>query len=408
MEINFQFKCTKKLKGFLTDKKYYSNKQFSKNGDIEKMKKILIVFPYHNLSFSPSTLNLYDSLSNLFDVTILSGEPDSNYSSQKISNKKIIYIHQPGESYFSLFRQGLKKVHIEFGLKIHNYLLSTRITNAVIHEIKKFDGEIIAVDFFALWCVKMANKKAHLLSLEVYENDLYKNSCSVNDIKSVIIQSDERYKFLFGDQKIKTFFVQNSPNYVDEQINFSKRNKTDLIFCGSAVPGFGIFNCLEFLEDFPEYRLTIKGAVPPNVRTIIEEYFSDLLEQNRLVIDSEYLSPSELNSYVAGFRIGFVFYDYLRFESINTFNYKTAPSGKLFQYYNAGVPVISNVPGSRSIKDYQTGVIIKSLGSVAIKNAIDQIEINYENYAKMSKKMSAHFDFSKNILEFVNYLKELN
>jgi hypothetical protein len=271
------------------------------------MKKILIVFPSAILSFSPSTLNLFDSLSKFFDVTILTLEPDSNFSSQKILNNKIIYLTLPRLSALTIFRAGLRRVYKEFGLKNNNFLLSTRTAIAIINKIKKFDGEIIAIDFFALWCAKMANKKAHLLSLELFESDVYKDSCSINDIKSVIIQSEERYEFLFGNQEIKTFFVQNSPNYIDEQINFSERKKTELIFCGSALPGFGIFNCLEFLEDFPEYRLTIKGAVPPSVQNLIKEYFSDLIKQNRLIINNEYLSPSELNSYVASFRIGFVF-----------------------------------------------------------------------------------------------------
>ncbi len=144
----------------------------------------------------------------------------------------------------------------------------------LIREIKKFDGEIIAVDFFALWCVMMAKKKAHLLSLEIIDDDLYRNSCPINSIKSVIIQSEERYNYLFGNQKIKTFFVQNAPRYIDENIDLRKRKKNELIFCGSAMPGFGIFRCLEFLESFPEYTLTVKGAIRPDVKNTMRKNFS--------------------------------------------------------------------------------------------------------------------------------------
>ncbi len=124
------------------------------------------------------------------------------------------------------------------------------------------------------------------------------------------------------------------------------------------------------------------------------------------MLDEKYLSPSELNTYINKFRIGFVFYDYFKFDTMKTFNYKSAPSGKLFQYYNAGLPVVSNnVSGLNSIKEYKTGVMTESLDSRSIKDAIDQIELDYENYAIRSKTLSAHFDFGKNIIPFVDYLK---
>ena len=52
-------------------------------------KKILIVFPDTHLSYSPSTLNLYDSLSETFEVTIITFIPDSSYSTHKILNRNI-------------------------------------------------------------------------------------------------------------------------------------------------------------------------------------------------------------------------------------------------------------------------------------------------------------------------------
>jgi glycosyltransferase involved in cell wall biosynthesis len=150
----------------------------------------------------------------------------------------------------------------------------------------------------------------------------------------------------------------------------------------------------------------VKGPVPPDVKNTMREKFSELFDQNRLVINEEYLSPSGLNTYISKFRIGFVFYDYIRFDQMNTFNYKTAPSGKLFQYYNAGLPVVSNnISGLNSIKEFKTGVMIESMDSAAIKDAIDQIELDYENFVIRSKNLSSQFDFSKNILPFIKYLE---
>ena len=203
------------------------------------MKKILIVFPDPILPFSPSTLNLYDSLSNIYDVTILTFEPNLSYSSQKITDKKIIYLKQLANPLLAkIFMRGLREITKKLKLKNYNLLLLfAGRAFPLIREIKKFDGEIIAVDFFALWCVMMAKKKAHLLSLEIIDDDLYRNSCPINSIKSVIIQSEERYNYLFGNQKIKTFFVQNAPRYIDEKIDLRKRKKNELIFCGNWDAG---------------------------------------------------------------------------------------------------------------------------------------------------------------------------
>ena len=228
------------------------------------MKKILIVFPDPTLSFSPFTLNLYDSLSSVYDVTIITFEPISSYSSQKIIDKKIIYLKRLLNPVFStIFLKRLSEINNRLNLKNLNFLLLLAgRALPLIREIKKFDGEIIAVDFFALWCVMMAKKKAHLLSLEINDDDLYRNACSINSIKSVIIQSEERYRYLFGNQKITTFLVQNAPIYIDEKIDIRRRERKELIFCGSAMPGFGIFRCLEFIRDFPEIEVNCKGSNP--------------------------------------------------------------------------------------------------------------------------------------------------
>lgn len=371
------------------------------------MKKILVVYPDPYLSYSPSTLNLYDALSVEFDVSILTFEPDANFSSQKITDKKVIYLKAAPADDGSFKKKILKKLASVFAFNKQKNNLLTYKAKALIKVIKQFEGAIIAVDFFALWCVQKTGRQAHLLSLEIHEKDRYREACSIS-VQSVIIQTAERYNFLFPGKLINTFYVQNAPVFIEEKnIDITKRRSNDLIFCGSAIPGFGIFSCLEFLKDFPSYTLTLKGAVPEFVEKIIKEKFADLLQQKRLIIDAAYLSATQLNCFISRFRIGFVFYDQLRFDFVKKFNYITAPSGKMFQYYNAGVPVIgSNISGLSSVADFKTGVLIDSLGSAAIKNAIDKIESNYAYFATNAQEASRYFDFNKNITPFIKYLKK--
>jgi hypothetical protein len=372
------------------------------------MKKVLIVFTDNHFAYSPSTLNLYDSLSNDFDVTILTFEPDENYSLHRIVNRKVKYIAKPKEYSQNLFKRIIAEIKksVQYRLKRFSKLFLSNLENALVHEITQFEGEMIAVDFFALWSIQTAGKSAHLLSLELIDEDPYRPRCDISKIKSVIIQSKPRYQYLFKEKDLKCFIVQNAPRYIDKNINIELRNPFHLVFCGSAMPWFGIYSCVDFLCDFPQYTLTIKGAVPLMVKAVISDKFSELLESKRLIIDEAYLDEIELNEYLKQFYIGFVFYDHFRFDFINKFNYKTVPSGKLFQYYNAGVPVICNkLEGLDSVDVLSTGVYINTMSSMQIKYAIEKIDQNYQTMSLNAKNASKQFDFTTNVKPFVDFLK---
>lgn len=374
------------------------------------MRKVLIIFTDPQLAYSPSTLNLYDFLKEKFDVSILSFEPDVSYSSQKVIGKRIKYLKRPdpGEG-VPLLKRILKEIEktVKPEMSLKKTLLTTR-AKKIIEEVRKFEGEVIAVDFFALWCVEQAGKKAHLLSLEILENDLYRNECDSSKIKSVIIQTEERYRYLFKNESHNVFYVQNAPGYLETDLRIKNRNPFKLIFCGSAMPVFGIISCIEYIIDFPLYSLTVKGAVPPFIKQVIDESYNWLLSEGRLILNESYLNPVELNQFLTDYYIGFVFYDTSRYTHINSFNYKTAPSGKLFQLYNAGVPVVaSNLPGLQSVHEYNAGVLLKSLGSSEIAKAIRKISDNYESFTVGAKKASSVFDFEKPIKEFINFLDNL-
>ena len=376
----------------------------------KQKKDILIVFPDAHLSYSPSTLNLYDSLDEYFNVTIATFSPLESYSSQRVLNRNVEYLNFTNQTGIPLLRRlatELKKTLFPKSKSL--YPLLTARAKVLIDRIKEFTGTIIAVDFFALWCVQQAGKSAHLFSLEIPENDPYKNRCDLNSILSVVIQTKDRYEYIFGEKEIRTFIVQNAPMYIARQINYEGRLNTNLVFCGSAMPAFGIFSCIEFILDYPEYSLTIKGAVPPSVRAGIRENFQVLIAEKRLILDEEYLDAEELNIFLADYYIGFVFYDAYRFDYMNCFNYKTAPSGKLFQYFNAGLPVVvSNIEGLKAVEQFGAGVMINALNAASIKKAIELIDADYLQIAKAAKKAALHNDFSKAIEPYIIYLNSVS
>ncbi len=376
------------------------------------MKSVLIVFTDPHLPYAPTIINLFNELKKHVRVTIITPEPDKVYSLQKIDDPDIIYLENNNSmmNKWSRVKRLINRVSAKIlppnPTQVINRYLQNAKSLAIVKKISQFEGEIIAVDFLALWCAEQAGKSAHLVSLEIHTNDSYRDNCSFNKIKSVLIQSEERYRYLFKDLKLEKFIVQNAPSYLKFQPDSISRKKSDLIYCGSAVPGFGIFSCLDFLQDYPEYTLTIKGAVPPATKEAIDMFYSKLYKENRLVIDDSYMDTDTLTHYISTFRAGFVFYDFYRFEQLRTFNYYTAPSGKMFQYLNSGVPVIGNrLSGLEMIESSNAGVLIPYLSSLQIKIALDKIESSYLNIAENAKKVSENFDFTSNIQSFISFIK---
>ncbi len=367
------------------------------------MKEFLIVYIYPNFAYSPSVLNLYLELKKKFYVELVVPRPDKSYSTHEIKDPCIKYF----DDYSDLTQ---KERFIKFVKKIKDILirptkirLKEREIISYIKRNKHKNKEIIAVDFFALWCAQIAGRKAHFLSLEIY-NTSYSN-IKVENILSVIIQSEDRYKYLFPKKTLKYFIVQNSPKFIPLTPPITKRKKTDLIYCGSAMLGFGIISCLDFIKDYKEYTLTTIGAMPDETMAVINSFYNDLIEEKRLIINTKYFSLEDLTYFVSKFRVGFVFYDFFRFENLRVFNYFTAPSGKCFQYLNSGVPVVaSNVQGFKFLEEKKCGELVDFLSSLQIKKALDKIENDYEFYAKNAKSVSRENDFEEMIQPFIKYI----
>jgi len=383
--------------------------------EVKTEEEFLIIFTDAHLAYSPTTLNLFYKLKENHTVKLLSVAQPAFFSDNIIADPNIEYINV-------IVKRDIRNVFKEIFYRIFDLLLKPSQktlalrgmlnynTKVIISKIEKTKANIIAVDSTALWCVQQAGKKAHLLSLEILQNDKYFEDIQLRTIKSVIIQSQERLDYLFPKEKPKYFIVQNAPKNISFSPKYDEREKTDLIFCGSAVPSFGIISCLDFIKDNKEYTLTLKGAFPKDTEQIINDFYSDLITEKRLIIDSSYLSESDLTKYISTFRIGFAFYDFYRFDHLRTFNYYTAPSGKVFQYLNSGVPVIANaLPGFQFIDKNGCGKLIDYLSSQQIKLAIDTIEKDYLRYAENAKKLSYTNDFEKMIQPFLMYIKsEMN
>jgi glycosyltransferase involved in cell wall biosynthesis len=378
------------------------------------MKKICIVTTDVILAYQPTILNLYDKLSEHFQVEIISFAP-RYISKQKIDNRSVVYLSEPSpikwmNEGFNLFFESLHKLSGgAIGKKYTNAFFTKKL---IAKTLKRFlanytADEYIAVDFMALYVFQQVKpaEQCHFLSLEIIENDPYQALCNTDKIRSVIIQTIDRYEYLFGKNDKKVFYIQNAP--ASDSFYFDPVKTKSLLWAGSVLIRFGVLHCIQFIEEAKEYQLTLKGGMHKKALTAIKKRYGPLLETGRVQIDTDYLEAKDFIKYMSAFEVGICFYDIELTK--HSFNYRTAPSGKLFAYYAGGVPVIAlDIPGLQSVADFNAGILIKDYSFQSINNALTTIKNNYSYYFEGCKKAAEHFAFDKNCRGFINFLFESN
>ena len=372
-------------------------------------KKVTILFNGAHLAYSPTVIGLYDLLSEKFDVGIIAESPEA-FDYERLTDRRIIYRDRlKGKNRLRIYRR-LYDLRVFFDKDIAA-LRAMQFKTDVIYDFtsirKMLAAEspdfIIAVDFPNLLYTQVLKKNVEFLSLEIVPNDDFYNRCDFENINSVIIQTKERYEHLFKDRQYKTFLVQNAPVFVKSE---NKAHRRGLVYCGTAWNPFGFYHCLDFIKTFPEYTLNVKGALPSADKARVKTDYQDLMTGGRLIFDSDYLDDDALVDYLRRFKIGFCFYNF-EIEWVNNFNYHSAPSGKMFKYMAAGVPVVGqDILGLKPVKEFDCGVLIENLEPAMIRKAVEKIEGNFDYYSQNCLKAAEHYSFDKMIEPFIDYLAD--
>jgi glycosyltransferase involved in cell wall biosynthesis len=353
-------------------------------------RRILILFPDEWLSHSPTVLNLLKTLRTDFDVTVLAID-DGTFRNCDLRDNALVFIQVP-----PLLARGLmRRVRVLYDA-VKAALLFIRL--ATSRNFRSME-EVIAVDSVGLWVAQRVFSKCHFLSLEV-KRDLFFQMCSPERIRSVAIQTPERLSMLMPGRKPHTFFIQNAPSLAGNNIDRNRKSKFDgsLLFFGNILPSHGIYTILEAFEASASlgYSLTIKGIIYKRpVRRYLTQRYAELFKRRKIILDETYTPQDEIIDYLAKYSIGFCIYDFSRISS-NDFNYISSPSGKLFNYYAAGVPVIgTDVLGLNSIRQFRTGVLIRELSPKSICEGICRIAEDYGDFSRNCIRAARHFDFEE-------------
>jgi glycosyltransferase involved in cell wall biosynthesis len=380
---------------------------FTFNMQSTQRQRMIILFAGTHLAYSPTITQLYDALAEKADVSILA-ETVPGFIDEKLEGRNVMYFENKGKGriplnkkvkYFFLrrFNRYAKKLEaagLKLKLSYDHFLL---IKNEL--ERTKYD-RVIAVDLQNMFYCSLLGIHADFISLELGIGEQLLPHIKKELIDSVIIQTALRYQYLFKDEKLRTFFIPNSPVYEERRFHADKKG---LLYGGTAWDHFGFYHCLEYLEEYTDTPMTVRGALPAADRERVNKEYAELLQRKLLVIDERYLDNKDVVEYFSQFEIGICFYNF-DVEAVRHFNYQSAPSGKLFKYLAAGVPVLAiDIIGFKFVEEMQCGVLIPNLEPATIRAGIEKIRSAYAFYEANTKAAAKYFSFDKALQPYLDY-----
>ena len=357
------------------------------------VKKIIISFPHEWVAYSPTILNLVEIFQNYSEIKVLF------IDNGKYNNKEL------PEQFISLkVPPTLFKILALFGL-YEKYKI-----NLLTSHLMRFDADIaIGVDNVGILSVQQTFTKGHFLSLEI-KRDKFFRMLNSQAIQSIAVQSEERLNYLYPDAPpFPVFFIPNSPIY--NPIKYaSDKNTTTIfktIFLGNIIPSHGVYHCIDAINKIPFTSITLKGHLNKGTKKIILKKYKKLILEGRLIIDESYTQQSELIRSIQSFDAGFCLYD-IQLIKKNDFNYISSPSGKMYTYLAAGVPIIgSDILGLRQVSEFNAGCLLPNLNIDNIEKAIEKIQREYKTIKLNCLKAAEELDFKSYAMKYLKFLLDL-
>lgn len=348
-----------------------------------KNKDVLIVFPDEWLSYSPTIINLAHCFMQKGDNVEIIAMRNGNYSNENIKGLNISYIDT--NNYINELFNNI--------CSYKTYKLFLLIMNLV--KIRKKYDIVIGIDSLGYLACKITRKKTIYLSLEVVK-DKYFDICSFLGIDKMIIQSKERMEYLLENKKVQYFKLPNSPIYTDINIDTNICTKKRIVYFGNVCRAHGIYDCIDALKYLDDnFSLELHGIISLNVHKDIFSKYKKYIKEGRLILSKKYIPENDIINYLSHYYIGLCFYDFTLIGK-NDFNYISCPSGKLYNYYAAELPVVGNdILGLRSCKKYNCGRLLKEVNGLNIAKAILSIEKEYMNIKNNCKIAAKENDFYK-------------
>lgn len=353
----------------------------------------LIVFPDPHLLYAPSVLNSISILGeNKYKVYVV-------YAGTKapslIPDASIAYISSPSPA-LPAWLPARHRLSLFLGfirLSCLCWWFSLRLKPSIS----------IGFDSRGFLSLRLWSKNAIYYSLEA-KRDVYHLICLILGVNKLAIQSYLRKDYLFPESSnVKAWIVPNSPLCSPARPSPPSPAPiahVSIVYSGSLIWSHFPLSIIQTLELNPSYHLTLQGSVNSEMLSLLKNQFSSLFRDRRIIIEDGYMSQKDLILYLSKFDVGLCLYsEHLRFD----FNYQTCPSGKMYNYFQAGLPCLgSDVPGLVDIRNCQAGVLLGDLSPMAIDAGIQNILENYSLYQTGCLEAAKIFDFRSSFLSLLS------
>lgn len=345
-------------------------------------KTCLLVFPDDWISYSPTVLNLLSLLNARgIETKVITFEADHPVD-ELTGRSALIGVHRR-------VKQVLSRFDMYSAYKLRRLI-------GQLWKEPRYD-HYVGVDSVGALALQLAGIRGFdFLSLEV-KRDVFFQRIDQSLIRYVLVQSIERYSYLFPSDGPAYFLIQNSPLMDSDAVPRTLQGNPKLVFLGNAIPSHGILECIAFIAATPDLTLEVCGLVPPN----IAERISSSAAADRIRVRTQYVAQADIRQYLASFDIGICLYN----VENSDFNYQSVPSGKLFNYFSVGLPVVAtDLPGLRPVREFAAGVLLESNSASNIGRAVTQIRSAYSSCSKGAARAGNHFSFDRMARPYVEAL----
>lgn len=386
-------------------------------------KRILVLFADEWAAYSPTLQNLVTVLGRdgRFEVSALcvdSGAfryeslPEPPYERLAVPSRDAV--ERAAEKRWSMDRAIRDWINARVwphqALDAYTVAKGRRLVKALIG---RDPDHVVAIDPLAMLLAGVLFRDVSFLSLEVRQTMLL-DWLSPSRFAAVVIQNEERRRLLFPrglrteEGEPPVFHVQNSHIFAGRVPRHFSRS---LVYFGNIADTHGLRLYPDLLDHLPGWTLTMKGIVSPGVREAIAARWGRHLASGRLRIDEEHIPQDRVVEWLRGFGVGLCVYDIELLERTVTRStrhlvehFRNCPSGKLFNYYAAGVPVVANdLPGLRSVADHGAGILAPA-DAASMAEAAGRIEADYGRFVDGAYAAAEAWDFARLAAPFLDWL----
>lgn len=346
--------------------------------------KWLLIFPDNWLSYAPSCLNFVKMLEENNIESLVIYVDDNIYDNSKLEINNFAILVNPM----------LRKVLLRLRMFNIYKILKLFFASKAVFKNGKY-AQLVGFDDCGYLSAYLVDKKAIYYSLEVSRSIFNRFIYFFINVRLLIIQTVERKKYL-NDKCENVVYIQNAP-IISHKNHQAKDYKGRLIYFGNANQQQGVVLCIEALQVISDATLVVKGLKASNGEYInyLTARYKHLIETNRLRFDFSYIKQEDVGSYLQNFDIGFSFFDF-DLVNDNNYNYLSSPSGKVFNYFMAGIPVIgNNIIGMGPVKLFNAGLLLDHPNERNISDAVGAIAANYSNFSNNAFRASIEYDFRK-------------